>query len=34
MKSQTSEIKNKILQLEEPEDRIRQLKDAYKGETA
>ena len=34
MKPQTSEIKSKILQLEEAEDRIRQLKDTYKDETA
>ena len=34
MKSQTDKLKKKILLLEEVEDRVRCLKDSYKGETA
>ena len=34
MKSQTDKLKKQILLLEEVEDRVRCLKDSYKGETA
>lgn len=34
MKSQTPELKNSLLELDEPDDRLYSLKDKYKGETA
>lgn len=34
MKSQTTELRNQLLHLEESEDRLKVLKDQYKGETA
>ena len=34
MKSQTSKLREELLKLEEPEDRLKVLKNQYEGETA
>ena len=34
MKNRTFDLRDKLLQFEEPQERIKCLKDSYKGETA